>query len=122
STTDARLRRAPLSQPSPAGGGRSKALTGPFSPSPACGGGPGWGPAGRHATSTRLRRAPSQPSPASGEVKRLRVRPPPLAGEGRGGGQQVAALPVRAFGARPHPNLPPQAGEGADGRGARPCH
>ncbi len=39
--------------------------------------------------------------------------PPPRAGEGWGGGNRSPSHFTRAYGARPHPDLPPHAGEGA---------
>src|SRR5690606_16303475 len=87
--------------------------------------GEGWG-AGRirspRSTVSRRTLPPSQPSPASGGRSRCaarRIRPGPLPRlRGRAGVGAASARRAQRFrvGHCPHPNLPPQAGEGAGSR------
>src|SRR5690606_36052944 len=107
-------RSRPPSRPSPASGGRGarpSALGPPATPapSPASGGGLGWG---QWAASDP---APSRPSPASGG-RGARSAPrappaPPAPSPAGGGGWGWGA--VGRIGPGPHPGLPPQGGRGA---------
>ena len=81
-------------------------------PSPARGGGLGWGQWGGHV---QRRPHPGLP-PQAGEGDKQTALPPLRAGEGWGGGQIQWRGHVQR---RPHPGLPPQAGEG-DKRTALP--
>src|SRR5690606_7777976 len=95
---------------------RRKAERHRTTPSPACGGGPGWGQpvAMPPPTPSARPHPPSAPSPASGgEQSSTALRPPPRAGEGSGGGNgwrrhrpRLRRAPIRLR------HLPPQAEEG----------
>src|SRR5690606_6773344 len=88
-----KIQTAPPPPLAGAGGGSGRAGPGP-PPSPACGGGPGWGPlqiAALNGLASDIAPIPTFPrkrgkGPVHGE-KIQTAPPPPLAGEGRGGGR-----------------------------------